>query len=110
MTALEVEVQALAQLAPQLAVLGAFVKMGSATAVPEANAAVDSPSFTAIRGVSSETIPGLRTTVADRFTAVGENAQRVATEFAKASSSMARTEAGVTAVMTGSGSLLPPSA
>ena len=108
MTVVEVQVAALARVAPELAVLGALVKLGTSTAVPEADAAADSPSLSAIRAVSAHTIPDVRSTVADRFVAVGTDAQQVAVEFAKTSGSLVRTEADVTAAMTGSGSLLPP--
>lgn len=106
MTILKLQIEALARLAPELAFLGAMVKMGSSTAVPLPNTAQDTPSMAAILGVSSDTIPGLRKTVADRFVAVGETAHSVAMRFAEAEGVM--TEDSVVTTLTRSGSLLPP--
>lgn len=106
MTVLRLQIEALARLAPQLATLGALVKT-SAGAAPVAQAAdAESPSAAAAGLVRAESIAGLQSAIADRFALVGEKAHQVAMAFAVVEGMM--TEDTVAAVMTGSGSLLPP--
>ncbi|OBI82497.1 hypothetical protein [Mycobacterium asiaticum] len=103
-TQLELELQALGRLRPELQTLGEVLRMvahrPSAGAVPDA--AVDSPSLVAARAVSYETIPDLQTVVADRFTTVGDLIEQARNAFA-------RTEGDLMAVIESAGTLAPGS-
>lgn len=103
-TQLELELQALGRLRPELQTLGEVLRMvahrPSAGAVPDA--AADSPSLVAARAVSYETVPDLQTVVADRFTTVGNLIEQARNAFA-------RTDGDLIAVIESAGTLAPGS-
>ncbi|ORA11603.1 hypothetical protein [Mycobacterium asiaticum] len=103
-TQLELELEALGRLRPELRTLGEVLRMvahrPSAGAVPDADA--DSPSLVAAREVSYDTIPGLQTVVADRFTKVGDLIEQARNAFA-------RTDGDLITVIESAGTLAPGS-
>jgi hypothetical protein len=102
-TPLDVEIEALGRLQPQLSVLGSALKQAAQS--PQAGAtpdpAADSPSLVAARAVSSEAIPAVQSVMADRFTEVGELVEMARTRFARA-------DQDLTTAINAGGSLLPP--
>jgi hypothetical protein len=102
-TVLELELEALGRLRPELRTLGGLLRAAadhpSAGAVADADA--DSPSLVAARAVSNETIPTAQKAVADRFLEVGDLIELARAQFA-------RSDGDLTTVITSAGSLLPP--
>jgi hypothetical protein len=100
---LEVDLAALARLSPELHALAARLKAsaGAAWMGAPGDPEADTPSLVAARSISTETIPGLQTTVADRFVEVGELVDQARTQFKNCDSDLR-------AVITGAGSLRPP--
>jgi hypothetical protein len=94
---LTIELDALARLAPELRSLAATLRQ--LRTLPETPA--DTPTLATARSVTAETLPGIRSRVADRFTTLGDRVDGARTEFANA-------EADRATVITGSGSQIAP--
>ena len=101
-TPLELELEALGRLRPQLHDLGSSLKQAAQS--PQAGAvadpSADSPLLVAARAVSHETIPGVQGVIADRFLEVGDLVERARTNFAHA-------DQDLTSAINAGGSLLP---
>jgi hypothetical protein len=104
-TDLQLELNALGRLQPELRVLGGLLKMAAsnASAGTPVDAESDMPSLVAARSVSDQTIPAVQTLLADRFIEVGDLVEQARTQFARADDDRA-------AVITSAGSLLPTAA
>jgi hypothetical protein len=100
---LELELEALGRLRPQLNNLGSSLKAAaqSPQAGPVPDSSADSPSLTAARAVSNEAIPAVQAVIADRFVEVGDLVELARTKFARVDQQL------VTAI-NAAGSLLPP--
>jgi hypothetical protein len=102
-TPLQVEIDALGRLRPQLSELGNSLRQAAQSshmgATPDPGA--DSPSLVAARAVSGEAIPAVQSVIADRFTEVGDLVEMARTRFTRADQDL------ITAINAG-GSLLPP--
>ena len=94
---LALELDALAHLGRDLRGLAAL--LNQLPPLPETP--TDTPTLATARSVTAETLPEIRSWVADRFTTVGDRVDRARIEFANA-------ESGRATSITGSGSQTPP--
>lgn len=104
-TPLELQLEALGRLRPQLELLGNSLRMRAQAPNMSAPAdpGGDSPSLVAARAVSSQTIPAVQGVIANRFTEVGDLVEMARLQFAESDQTL------ITAINAGD-SLLPPPA